>query len=134
MTSDLILYLTLFLALTTLIPLIRHDFWVFRVFEYPRLQKLFLNAIFIIALLIWYIPFDLNTQISLAVLLLNLAYLLYQVIPFTVLGKKEIISSTKASNGNNVRLLIANVYQYNDKFDDYLELIKNCDPDLALFV
>jgi len=134
LTSDLILYLTLFLALTTLIPLVRHDFWVFRVFEYPRLQKLFLNAVFILVLLICYIPFDLNIQISLAILLLNLGYLLYQIIPFTVLGKKEIISSTKASNGNNVRLLIANVYQYNDKFDDYLELIKNCDPDLALFV
>ncbi|RZL50361.1 MAG: endonuclease [Pedobacter sp.] len=134
MASDIILYLSIFLVLTTLIPLIRHDFWIFRVFEYPRLQKLFLNVLFIVVLVIWFRPFDLKVQISVAVLILNLIYLAYQIWPFTILGKKEIIASSKANNGNNIRLLVANVYQYNDKYDDYLQLIKSCNPDFALFV
>lgn len=120
--------------LTTLIPLIRHDFWVFRVFEYPRLQKLFLNVLFILVLLVWFRPFDVKVQVAIIGLLLNLIYLCYQIFPFTVFGKKEIIASTKTSNGNNVRLLIANVYQHNKKYNDYLELVKSCNPDLALFV
>lgn len=119
--------------LFTLIPFIRHDFWIFRVFEYPRLQKLTLNAV-LLALNLWFLPTDLLQKIALAGLAINFSYIIYLISPFTFLGKKQIISSLKQYNANNICLLIANVYQDNRQSEDYLKLIKKCDPDVLLMV
>ena len=34
-----------FLVIATLLPFIRKDHWTFRAFEFPRLQKFFLNLL-----------------------------------------------------------------------------------------
>ncbi|RZM19843.1 MAG: endonuclease [Pedobacter sp.] len=65
---------------------------------------------------------------------LNLGYLIYLVSPFTILGKKQIITARGAVGDNNISLLIANVYQDNRESEKYLRLIEKCDPDLVLMV
>ncbi|RZJ79749.1 MAG: endonuclease [Flavobacterium sp.] len=134
MTRDIIFYLSIFTVLSTLIPFIRHDFWVFRVFEYPRLQKLVLNIvlIFIVGLL----AFPQSTaEIVVAILLvINLSYLIYLIFPFTIFGKKQIIGTSETNGKNNLILFIANVYQENRESDAYLKLIDSCNPDVVLMV
>ena len=117
----------------TLMPLIRHDFWIFRVFEYPRLQKLAIN-IALLTLNIYFLPLEIHHKLAFAGLLANLGYLIYQIFPFTVLGKKQIISARKATNEHNISLLIANVFQDNTQSEKYLQLINQCDPDAILMV
>ena len=129
-----IFYLSSFLIVSTFIPLIRHDFWIFRVFEYPRLQKLTLNLVLVLTILSFYFPDEIKDQVMTGLLLLNVAYLIYQVYPFTVFGNKQIVKSRSAANENNLRMLIANVYQDNRQSNDYHELIRQCDPDLILMV
>lgn len=129
-----IFYLSSFLIVSTFIPLIRHDFWIFRVFEYPRLQKLTLNLVLVLTILSFYFPDEIKDQVMTGLLLLNVAYLIYQVYPFTVFGNKQIVKSRSAANENNLRMLIANVYQDNRQSNDYHELIRRCDPDLILMV
>jgi len=133
-TADPTFYFSLFLILATLIPLVRHDFWIFRVFEYPRLQKLFLNAVLLLLLLVWHFPEDLTSKIILGVLILNILYLLYLIFPFTPIAPKQIIQSRHPSGDSNITLLIANVYQENKKYNDYHKLIEKCNPDLVLMV
>ncbi|TKC09895.1 endonuclease [Pedobacter polaris] len=126
-------YISVLIIIASLVPLIRHDFWLFRVFEYPRLQKLVLNVVLLIAYF-WFPPITVYEKIVGCALVLNLGYLIYQVFPFTLLGKRQIISARYPAGDNNILLLIANVYQDNRKSQSYLELIKRCDPDVLLMV
>ncbi|MNK25651.1 hypothetical protein D3C87_439780 [compost metagenome] len=126
-------YTSLVVILFTLIPLIRHDFWIFRVFEYPRLQKLVLNLVLLILHLV-YLPISTAEKIVFGLLILNFAYLIYQVFPFTIFGKKQIVSAKSPIDDRNISLLIANVYQDNRESGSYLKLIKKCNPDVILMV
>jgi endonuclease/exonuclease/phosphatase (EEP) superfamily protein YafD len=131
--QQVLFYLSITVVLFTLIPLIRHDFWIFRVFEYPRLQKLVLNLVLLV-LNLFYFPTDTLEHIVLILLILNLLYLVYQVFPFTILGKKQIITAKAPADDRNISLLIANVYQDNRQSESYLKLIKKCNPDVVLMV
>jgi len=130
---SVIFYSGLFIVLATLIPLVRHDFWIFRVFEYPRLQKLTFNGILLILSII-FLPNSTLEKLLLAALVLNFIYLSYLVFPFTILGKKQIVSSLKTIGDHNLSLLIANVYQDNKEYNAYLQLIKDCNADVILLV
>lgn len=63
-----------------------------------------------------------------------MSYLLYLVFPFTVFGKKQIISSKRTNGTDNLKILIANVYQENRQSAAYHQLIASCDPDIILMV
>lgn len=117
----------------TLIPLIRNDFWIFRVFEYPRLQKLVLNITLLVLNLV-YLPQGVIEKVVFVLLVLNLLYLVYQIFPFTIFGKKQIVSAKSPPDDRNISLLIANVYQDNRESESYLKLIKECNPDVVLMV
>jgi len=127
-------YFGIFIIVASLIPRIKNDYWIFRVFEFPRLQKLVAN----IVVLVFFIPRISSGHppefVLCALLLMNLIYLCWLICPFTVFGKKQLAGSTKADNDQNIRLLIANVFQENKKYDDYHQLIGRCNPDLLLMV
>ena len=133
MTHDILFYFSILLVLTTLIPFIRHDFWIFRVFEYPRLQKLVLNAL-LLAIAVYFYSDHLMGTVTVLALLLNLCYLSYLIFPFTIFGKQQIVSGTSGDSDRNVKLFIANVFQENRKSAEYLDVIDKCDPDLILLV
>lgn len=126
-------FATALLVIATIVPIIRHDSWVFRVFEYPRLQKLSFNFLLLAAGLFFYHSTTTHL-ICLGLLSVNLAYLIYQVFPFTVFGKKQIVKSRFPMGDKNIKLLIANVYQDNRDSNAYLNLISECDADVILMV
>ncbi|MET0242426.1 MAG: endonuclease/exonuclease/phosphatase family protein [Flavitalea sp.] len=134
MLHDILFVLSVIIILFTLIPFIRHDFWVFRVFEYPRLQKLMINLVLVIAIAVFTFPVSVTDYVISGALVVNLGYLVYLVFPFTVIAPKQIIRSRKPSGDDNLRLLIANVYQENRRSPDYHKLIKRCNPDVILMV
>ena len=132
--NDALFYLSIALITSTLIPFIRHDFWVFRVFEYPRLQKLVLNIVVIIAIAVFAQPQTTTDYIVLFALIANVSYLIYLILPFTFFGKKQIIGSSSNPTDNNLKVFIANVYQENRKAAEYHKLIQKYNPDLILMV
>jgi len=121
-------------VVSTLVPFIRHDFWVFRVFEYPRLQKLVFNLVLILAVLLLDYPTSTINLVVFIALLINLAYLVYLIFPFTIFGKKQIINSKSKTGDSNLKLFIGNVYQENRKANEYLSIIAACKPDIVLLV
>ncbi|WP_432709304.1 endonuclease/exonuclease/phosphatase family protein [Pedobacter sp.] len=92
-----------------------------------------LNAL-VLVMTVWFFPTSLSERIVGGLLLLNFIYLLYLVLPFTPFSKKQIMRSRHLAGKNNIKLLIANVYQDNRQSDAYHELIKECDPDVILLV
>jgi len=121
-------------VLFSVIPLIRNDFWAFRVFEYPRLQKLFLN----LAVLIVYIsliPASTNFQyIFLGVLFLNTGYLIFQIYKFTFFAKKALLKAVKTDEDNQITIISSNVFQDNKNTAGCLKMLHRNDPDIILLL
>jgi endonuclease/exonuclease/phosphatase (EEP) superfamily protein YafD len=121
-------------VLFTLIPLIRHDYWTFRVFEYPRLQKLALNLV-ILCLFVLLIPIEETVDyVFISVLIANAIYLFYQIFPFTFLARKVLLKVGKRDPENGIRILSSNVFQDNENTEGCLRLIAEQDPDIVLLL
>lgn len=121
------------LLVSSAVPLVRHDFWTFRVFEFPRFQKWVINLILGVAhLSISDISNTLNIVV-LVLLLVNFGYLTYQIYPYLTISPRQIENAPKGANPH-VRILIYNVYQYNRKFEKLDALVRRTDADLVLMV
>ncbi|WP_230981502.1 endonuclease/exonuclease/phosphatase family protein [Echinicola salinicaeni] len=115
-------------------PLVKKDYWTFRVFDYPRFQKLIL----ILTLIVFWFFEDYNklTQVDfgiLTVLILLFFYLLKQIIPYSPFSTK-MVNSAKKDEKTTLSLLTANVYQYNKNFTKCMKLIKKQSPDVFMLV
>src|SRR5688500_2702480 len=83
------------LIVVSLLPLIRKDNWFFRVFEYPRAQKLVLNVLLLVSFLIIADFSSFHAIFFCACLVLNFCYLWYQVWPYTFLSRKQLQGAGK---------------------------------------
>lgn len=124
--------------LFTLIPIIRSDYWAFRVFEFPRAQKLILSLI-ILGLFVIFAPYDhFSTYLITGLLILNSFYLGYLIFPFTPFAPKQMLASASPRNTpspeNFLSVMVSNVYQYNRRADKCLRVIKKNEPDVVLLV
>ncbi len=118
----------------TLLPLIRHDYWTFRVFDYPRLQKLVLSLVWIAV----YLGIGLPTKPVLVVfallIVVNTLYLLCLIFPFTVLAKKQVKKADQLDSDNSIAVLISNVYEDNNNIEGCLAVVNRCAADLVLLL
>jgi endonuclease/exonuclease/phosphatase (EEP) superfamily protein YafD len=121
-------------VIISLIPLIRHDYWIFRVGEYPRLQKLFINICLLLSLILFFGIVTNEDKIIATLLGLNTFYLAYQVFPFTILGKKQLKKTKKHRSDRQIGLFIGNVFQDNKNVTEYLRCIRSKDPDVVMLV
>jgi endonuclease/exonuclease/phosphatase (EEP) superfamily protein YafD len=129
-----ILALGYLLVVISLVPLIRNDNWVFRVFEYPRSQKLLIN-IFLLAAFIGVGSFDsFHHKIFAGLLTVNALYLLYQVWPYTFAAKRQMKKNTITDKRRQFRLFIANVYQDNRDVRSCIRAIDKYQPDVVMLV
>lgn len=122
------------IVLFSLIPLIKNDYWAFRVFEYPRIQKLFLNLVIIITYTTLFAAFSNFELFFLAVLIANSFYLFYQIFPFTILAKKVILRAGQADPKNQVTIISSNVFQDNKNTKGCLKMLHKHDPDIILLL
>ncbi|RUA34323.1 MAG: endonuclease/exonuclease/phosphatase family protein [Bacteroidetes bacterium] len=114
-------------------PLIRNDFWVFRVFEFPRAQKWVINFILLIASILFF-PSDAYFSFGFIILLLaNQFYLSYQVYPYLPIAKKQ-IESVSLDFEPSIKLLIANVYQENRDWMKLSSMIEREQADVVLLL
>lgn len=125
---------SLFLITTVFLSLIRKDFWVFKVLEYPRLQKLVL--IIIVAgcwLFVWPVQ-ELFYKMILGGLFLSIIYLLYKIWPYTPFSKKEMQRVSPGDSKNEFKVFSANVFQDNHNYKKLLKQIKDSDPDIIFLL
>ena len=110
------------ILLFSLIPLVRHNHWSFRIFEFPRIQKWTINLIIAIA----YIFFlDISSSLDwlfIFLLTVNFIYLSFQIFPYLVIAPKQ-IQTAKKQEKVTINLLIANVYQDNQQFEKLIGMM-----------
>ncbi|WP_296621737.1 endonuclease/exonuclease/phosphatase family protein [Marivirga sp.] len=122
-----------FLILISSLPLIRHDYWTFRIFEFPRAQKWVLNLVFLIASFIIFPSDDYFSFGFIFLLIANQIYLSYQIYPYLPIAKKQ-MDSVSLNKKPNIKLLIANVYQDNQQWDKLTNMVKDEQADIVLLV
>jgi endonuclease/exonuclease/phosphatase (EEP) superfamily protein YafD len=134
-TGKVIIYILGYsFVLFSLIPLVRSDNWMFRVFEYPRSQKLLITlAIFLAAVFVSDFE-STHDKIFIALLALNMCYLFYQIWPYTVLAKRQMKKTNERDPSRDFKLFIANVYQDNRDVKSCLAMIEKYKPELILLV
>lgn len=134
-TVKIILYVFSFLAvLSVLLPFIKKDFWAFRVFDYPRLQKFTIIGILAACWFSFFRESEFWLDLTImGILAIAFFYLLYLIIPFTFLGK-TMIDRASAEGKETINLLVANIYQYNDHYQKLLDLVKKRNPDIVFLV
>lgn len=131
----ILLYVFSFIAiLSVLLPFIKKDFWAFRVFDYPRLQKFTIIGILATCWFVFFREGEFWLDISISIFLsLAFFYLLYLILPFTFLGK-TMIDRVSGKDKEKINLLVANIYQYNRKYQKLLDLVKKRNPDIVFLV
>lgn len=132
MNIFLVVVSTLLLAFSVL-SLIRHDYWTFRIFDYPRLQKFVATILTLILVAIFYDGAT-TKYIFMVLLFINLVFLAYQIIPFTPLGKKHILKITKHIPDQSISIIIANVYQDNTNYKGCIDELSKNQADLILLL
>lgn len=118
----------------SVIPLIRNDNWVFRIFEYPRFQKLIITVIVFVAFVLQSGIHETADIVFVSMLSLNVCYLSYLVFPYTFMAKNQMKRIVKSNPENRISLLICNVFQDNKKTGKLLAQVDEYDPDLILLV
>lgn len=128
----LLLALMLLPVVATLLPLVKHDHWVFRVFDFPRLQ--------IAALSLTCLPINLlfalfEHPVFWLLAAANAACLLYQlkeIAAYTPLAKPEVHRYQGEENERTVSLLTCNVLTPNRRAGLLLTQIEQYQPDIVL--
>ena len=122
------------IVLFSIIPLVRNDFWAFRVFEYPRIQKLFLNLLIAILYGSLFQISGTFEKIFVTVILANAVYLVYQIYPFTFFAKKALLKASVQDQDNQISIISSNVFQDNRNTAGCLAMLEKHDPDLILLL
>ena len=123
-----------FIVTVSLLPLIRNDNWVFRVFEYPRAQKLVINIFLLLVFVLLADWEDTHAIVFTCLLGANALYLFYQVFPYTFFAKRQLKDHKVPGKAKQFKLLICNVYQENREVTKCLGCIEQYDPDIIILV
>lgn len=122
------------IVLMSLISLIRSDYWTFRVFEYPRLQKLVFSISILGIYLSLYFSLELRELLFAGAFAINSLYLCYLIFPFTPIARKVILPAKSHQPDNRISILSSNVLQDNKNAAGCLKIIKKYDPDIVLLL
>ena len=126
--------ISLLFILTVFLSRIKNDFWVYKILEYPRLQKL---VLIIVVTACWFFFWPLEKlfhQLIVGGLLISIIYLIYKIWPYTVFSKNEMRRVREGAPENELKVFSANVLQDNQQYHTMLEHIKNSDPDLIFLL
>jgi endonuclease/exonuclease/phosphatase (EEP) superfamily protein YafD len=118
----------------TVLPLFRSDYWVVRIFDFPRLQITVAFAA-ILAAHLW-VREDPGVADNgfLALLIACLAYQVVRMWPYTPLHRKQVQRIQVPDRRHSLSVLISNVLMTNRESGKLLALIREYDPDVILTV
>lgn len=112
---------SLLLIFFSLIPLIQNQFWFFRVFDFLKIQILFLQLIIFVLgfIFITYSTAFIITQLILTACIIWEIALLYK---YTTFYKVNTIKNSEISSKKHT-ILSTNIYQFNTEYKRFTDLI-----------
>jgi endonuclease/exonuclease/phosphatase (EEP) superfamily protein YafD len=124
----------LFFVAMTFLPLVRSDFWTFRILEYPRLQKLVLGIVLLLVLyLVRHFYEDFFPWLAGIIMICNI-YLAIKIFPYTGIAPMEMKFLKERKRQQELKIFTANVFQDNRDYESLLRQIRQKDPDIVFLV
>jgi endonuclease/exonuclease/phosphatase (EEP) superfamily protein YafD len=120
--------------IATALSLLRFENWWIRIFDYPKLQMI---VFMFVALLLFSLSksgFKLWGKIYLGLLTITLLYQVYKVLPYTQLGKFQVLAAEKKDPKNYLSIVHCNVLMTNRDSKKCISEITRYNPDLILIV
>lgn len=124
----------LLLLIMTALPLFKSDFWLFRIFDYPRFQILVLLLITTAAGVIFLNRTSITPIIFYVFCGAAIVYQAVLIIRYTPIYKNEVIHIEDVDSSNTISLLISNVLMENQRYKDLIDLIDKMQPDIVIAV
>lgn len=116
------------------VTLFRVDHWMVRLFDFPKVQLLFLS---LIGLFLGFLFFDFsNVYQWIGIVMISLAILFHskKILPYSFLFKKEVIRTTPGASTKSISLMASNVLTPNQDYQKLLQRIEVQNPDILLTV
>ena len=125
-----LLFITVILAVLTLLPLWRCEAWWVRAMDFPRLQFFLIS---LLLLLTESVLLDLSLLSTWGLLVVALMCLVYQgwwIVPYTRLFPVEVKSAISGDRRRMIRVMTANVLTPNRNAKALIELVRENAPDI----
>ncbi|WP_235296131.1 endonuclease/exonuclease/phosphatase family protein [Portibacter marinus] len=123
----------LFSVVGTFLPYLDCSHWIVRGQSYFRAVYLGLNALLLVITLI-FLPFTWLTIAAILLLVAAIVACLISVLPFTPLNSIEVPFKDKKDAKNSLNILVFNVYQFNDQYQNLVDLVLRIDPDVVFLI
>lgn len=123
---------TLLIVIASALPLSRHQHWVVRVMDFPRVQIAFMAAVLLV---INCLCLDLTRAFSWCLVAAAGVCLLWQlkwVLPYTRVWSKEVNASKGSDPARELSIITANVLKTNRNSDALVELVSQYQPDILV--
>lgn len=118
----------------TILPLLRHQAWWIRVFEFPRIQLVVLALGGITATAVVFDSTSKEALLLYSVLFLCTIFHLRYIWPYTAMHQKQVKQAVSRDIEAEISILVGNVLMSNRRQGDFLKIIKQQNPDLVLAV
>lgn len=128
--STTLLIFTGILLLLHLLPFIRNQHWVFRISDFIRPQLLFLQLATLICVFIFWSEIEYRVW-TLLVLVGCILYNCYIFARFTKFWRSNQFKAS-AQHSENIKVISVNVYQFNTKYNRFVDMIRKEQPDIFL--
>src|SRR5688572_313448 len=118
----------------TILSLIRHPHWIFRLWDFPRVQ---MAVSALIGSTMYYRLFPRRKNRDAAMFVpaaLAVGWQLYKIHPYTKLVRKQVKAASKLDRRNTVSLIVSNVQMENEEHDRLIRLVKERSPDILMVV
>ena len=125
-------FFTLFILVTTFLPLSRCSHWIVRGMDFPRLQFSILAAILLVAHVVFLDLEMMNTQVLIFATALCLVWQLCWILPYTFLYPKEVKTSTESDADKQLSIITSNVLTPNHNAAALIKLVKQHKPDVLV--
>ncbi len=119
------------LILMTILPIIHHEAWWIRIFDFPRTQ-IAIGGIAILAIFLVFNYEGTFTEILiLLALIFSIGYQMYSMFPYTLHSLlKQVLDSENSDPDRRFSILVANILIENKNPDKFLETVNKYDPDI----
>lgn len=131
MIVAIIIYQAL-MCLFAFVTLFQVDHWVVRLFDFPKVQLLFLS---LLGVFLGFLFFDFDNiyqWIGLSMVTLAILFHCKKIIPYSPLFPKEVIKTTPKQSSHCISLLASNVLTSNQDYEKLLSRIHTYQPDVLL--
>ncbi|MFC5270470.1 endonuclease/exonuclease/phosphatase family protein [Adhaeribacter terreus] len=120
------------MILLSFLPLIKTHYWWIRVLDFPRMQVAFVSAVVLVLYLIF---FEIRHRAEILFgVLLAVAFIneMLHVYRYTWLAPVQALRSKIKAPKNSFSFMISNVRMSNKRYDKFLKIVHENDPDILL--